>query len=185
VKQRGWWDGRKDEDGLGFTLEECIENGKPTWVDLGRGGQSGLRMVRENRELIERLSNRIGYHFHQQRATYPRRVERGGFDLELTWTNQGVAPIYIPCAAAVALIDESGQRVATAWPEECHPSRWMPDQAAVEKAREAFSKAHPGEYRLALALTRKKDDTVPSIRLGTELPMADGWYVLGRINVEL
>jgi len=140
-------------------------------------------MVLENREVIDRLSNRIGYHFHLQRATYPRYAGPGGFDLELTWTNQGVAPIYIPCAAAVALIDESGQRVATAWPGECHPSRWMPDQAAVEKAREAFSKAHPGEYRLALALTRKKDDTVPSIRLGTELPMADGWYVLGRIAV--
>jgi len=63
VKQRAWWDGQKDKDSLGFTLEECVENGKPTWVDLSRGGQSGLRMIRENRELIERLSNRIGDHY--------------------------------------------------------------------------------------------------------------------------
>jgi hypothetical protein len=183
VKQRGWWEGRKDKDGMGFTLEECVENGKPTWVDLGRGGQSGLRMVRENRELIERLSNRIGYHFHMQRATVPRRTDRSGFDLELTWINQGVAPIYIPCAVAVALLDDSGQRVATAWPAECHPSRWMPSRAAVERARVKFPDTAPGAYRLALAFTRKKDDAVPYIRLGTDLPMVDGWYVLGRIEV--
>ena len=183
VKQRGWWEGKKDKDGMGFTLEECVENGKPTWVDLGRGGQSGLRMVRENRELIERLSNRIGYHFHLQRATFPRRAERSGFELELTWTNQGVAPIYIPCAVAVALLDENGRRIATAWAAECRPSKWMPGQPVVEKARVAFSEAPPGEYRLALALTRRKDDTVPYIRLGTELPMVDGWSVLGRLEV--
>jgi len=152
-------------------------------VDLGRGGQSGLRMVRENRELIERLSTRIGYHFHLQRATFPRRAEQGDFDLELTWTNQGAAPIYIPCAVAVAFFDESCQRVATTWPTECRPHQWMPGQPAAEKARVAFSKARPGEYCLALALTRKKDDAVPYIRLGTDLPMADGWYVLGRIEV--
>jgi len=103
--------------------------------------------------------------------------------LELTWTNQGVAPIYIACAVAVVLLDEGRQPVATAWPAECRPHHWMPGQPAVEKARVALSEAPPGEYRLALALTRKKNDAVPDIRLGTDLPTADGWYVLGRIKV--
>jgi hypothetical protein len=128
------------------------------------------------------VSNRIGYHFHLQRVAYPRRVERGDFDLELSWTNQGVTPIYIPCAVAVALLDEGGKRVATTWPAECRPHHSMPGQPAVENARVALSKAPLGEYRLALALARKKNDAVPCIRLGTDLPMADGWYVLGRIE---
>jgi len=183
VKQRGWWDGRKDNGGMGFPLEECVENGKPTWVDLGRGGQSGLRMVRENRALIERLSNRIGYHFHLQRAAYPRRAARGGFDVELAWTNRGVAPIYIQCAVAVALLDETGQRVATVWPEQCHPGKWMPGRPAAERARVMFQESLPGKHRLALALTRQKGDAVPFIRLGTELPAIDGWYVLGQIEM--
>jgi alpha-glucosidase len=183
VKRRGWWDGQKDKSGCGFRLEECIENGKPTWVDLGRGGQSGLRMLQENRELIERLTNRIGYHFHLQRATYPRQAARDGFDLELTWINQGVAPIYIPCAVAVALLDESGKRISTAWPQECDPHKWMPGQPAVEKARVRYPDIPPGEYRLALELTRKTDDAVPHIRLGTDLPTVDGWYILDKIKV--
>jgi alpha-glucosidase len=184
VKRRGWWDGQKDKSGCGFRLEECIENGKPTWVDLGRGGQSGLRMLQENRVLIERLTNRIGYHFHLQRATYPARVSRDGFDLELTWINQGVAPIYIPCAVAVALLDESGKPVTTAWPQDCDPRQWMPGQSVVEKARVKCLGIAAGEYRLALALTRKTGDAVPYIRLGTDLPTAEGWYILGKIAVQ-
>jgi hypothetical protein len=183
VKARGWWEGRKDKTGMGFTLEECVENGKPTWVDLGRGGQSGLRMVRENRALIERLSNRIGYHFHLQSATFGRHASHGALDLELTWVNQGVAPIYIPCAVAVALLDEDGQRVATAWPDACRPARWMPNQPVVERAHVTFPKAPPGEYGLALALTRESGDAVPHVRLGTRLPMTHGWYVLGRVVI--
>ena len=183
VKRRGWWDGQKDRSGCGFRLEECIENGKPTWVDLGRGGQSGLRMVRENRELIERLTNRIGYHFHLQRAAHPRRTAPGGFNLELTWMNQGVAPIYIPCAVAVALLDDSGKTVATFWPQECRPRQWLPGQAAVENAHVAFPAAPAGEYRLALALTRGPGDAVPYISLGTDLRMVDGWYALGAIEI--
>lgn len=184
VKRRGWWDGTKDKGGCGFTLEECIENGKPTWVDLGRGGESGLRMVRENRQLIERLTNRIGYHFHLQRASYFRRAKRGGLDLELTWINQGVAPIYIPCAVAVALLDESGKCVVTAWPQECRPYKWMPDQPAVEKLRIEYSGVPTGKYRLALALTRRSGDSVPYIQLGTNLPAVEGWYVLGEVEAE-
>ncbi len=183
VKRRGWWDGKKDENGMGFTLEECIENGKPTWVDLGRGGESGLRMLRENRQLIERLTNRIGYHFHLQRVSYPRRTERGGLDLELAWTNQGVAPIYIPCAVAVALLDSRGKRMTTVWPQECRPHKWMPGEPVVEKARLEFRGVPAGEYRLALTLTRKSNDDIPYVRLGTDLPTVDGWYVLGKTEV--
>lgn len=183
VKRRGWWDGIKDKNGCGFTLEECVENGKPTWVDLGRGGESGLRMVRENRQLIERLTNRIGYHFHLHRISYSRKAEKGSFDLELTWVNQGVAPIYIPCAVAVSLIDESGKRAGTVWPRECCPHRWMPDRPVVEKLHIEWADVPAGEYRLALALTRESGDSAPYIRLGTDLPASEGWYVLDTVVV--
>jgi len=183
VKTRGWWDGKKDKNGCGFTLKECIENGKPTWVDLGRGGESGLRMVRENRPLIERLTNRIGYHFHLRRVSYPRRAERGSLDLELTWINQGVAPIYIPCTVGIALLDDSGKRAATVWPRGCRPDRWMPGEPAVERVRVTFPDAPAGEYRLALALTREDDDALVHVRLGTDLPDVEGWSILGKVEV--
>lgn len=200
MKKYGWWDGIKDKNGMGFTLAECVENGKPTWVDLSRGGASAVRMVRENRELVERLTNRIGYHFELARAAFPKRVDVNGgenagvnggkkFEVELTWKNQGVAPIYIPCAVAVALLGADGKPVATAWPDGCNPKQWAPGTATAEKAEVGFAKAggeqvKAGTYKLGLALTRGKGDAAPYVRLGSELPEAGGWYVLGEVEVQ-
>ena len=183
VKERGWWEGRKDKDGLGFTLETCVENGKPTWVDFGRGGKSGLQFLQENRALVERLSNRIGYHFHLQRAEFPSVVVPGGLALALTWTNAGVAPIYVPCAVAVGLFDAAGRRVATDWPVAFQPRQWAPGAATRQRAEVAFGAVPSGSYRLALALTRSAGDPAPFIRIGTALPVFDGWYELGAVSV--
>jgi hypothetical protein len=182
IRDRGWWEGRKDAEGMGFRLAECVENGHPTWVDLGRGGRSGERMIHENAALIDTLSNRIGYHFHLSRVAYPRQVS-GSFQVELAVTNAGVAPIYVPCALAFALIDESGKRVATLRPGGVSPAQWKPDAATPVSVRLEFPSAPPGRYRLALALTRASIDPTPHIRWGTELPEVDGWMVLGNITV--
>ena len=181
MKKLGWWDGVKDKQGRGFRLEDCIENGHPTWVDLG-GGKSSLRLLNENRALVERLSNRIGYHFHLTRAAWPGKIS-GSFNLELAVQNQGVAPICIPCSVAVALIDDSGKRIATVWPNTLQPKQWQPDQATKQTAALNFKNVPAGHYRLALALTSKADDAKPLIKFGTELPVVDGWYVLGAIEV--
>ncbi|MEI8288703.1 MAG: DUF4832 domain-containing protein [Verrucomicrobiota bacterium] len=181
MKQLGWWDGIKDKRGYGFRLEECVENGHPTWVDLG-GGKSSLRLLNENRALVERLSNRIGYHFHLARAAWPGRIS-GPFDLELTVQNQGVAPIYIPSSVALALIDDSGKRIATVWPKAIQPKQWQPNRATKQAATVDFKNITAGRYRLALTITSEADDAKPFIKFGTELPVVDGWYILGAIEV--
>lgn len=184
TKERGWWEGKKDKDGLGFTLAECIENGHPTWVDLARGGKSGLQMLQENRDLIERLSNRIGYHFHLARASFPTRTNNRAIDLELSMTNSGVAPIYIPCAVAVSLRDSAGQRAKVVWPAAFRPAEWAPDQVTTQSARLSFDDASAGDYVLELALVKTPGETSPWVRLGTELPQTDGWYTLGKVKLE-
>ena len=181
LKTLGWWEGKKDANGMGFRLDECVENGKPTWVDLG-GGKESLRLINENRELVDHLTNRIGYHFHLQRAAFPS-VINGPFDIELTWLNRGVAPIYIPSTVAIALIDDAGQRAATVWPDGVQPRLWMPDKPAKETSRVMFTNVKPGKYRLALAITSKPDEAKPFIHLGTELPTVAGWYVLGSVTI--
>jgi len=181
LKKLGWWDGYQDKNGQGFRLEDCIENGHPTWVDIG-GGKSSLRLLNENRDLVDRLTNRMGYHFHLQRAAFPSG-STGAFDLELTVQNQGVAPVYIPCTVAVALIDGKGSRIATAWPDTVHPRKWLPDKATTETAKVKFKGVPTGTYRLALAITADDKQAKPFIKLGTDLPLVDGWLVLGNIDI--
>ncbi len=74
-------------------------------------------------------------------------------------------------------------RFATVWPDAFHPKQWMPDKTKTETARVTFPKVRAGEYRLALAITPNVNDPKPVIRLGTEMPMVDGWCVFGKIIV--
>ena len=58
-----------------------------------------------------------------------------------------------------------------------------PDAVTVERLHVAWPPVAPGPYRLAVALTRAREDVTPLIRIGTDLPLADGWMVLGTLQV--
>lgn len=183
LKQLGWWDGKKDRNGLGFRLADCVENGRPSWVDISRE-QSSLRLLNENRDLVNRLTNRMGYHFHLRRAAFPASVT-GAFNVDIQMQNLGVAPIYITCATALALIDAQNKRVAVTWPDALKPQAWQQDRVTAQTATVNMGKIPAGTYRLGFAITPKAGNASPFVKLGTNLPMVDGWYVLGTLKVSV
>ena len=54
LKEQGWWFGRDKENrkGYGHKLEDCVEIGKPSYIDLSRGGRSGLELLNAESELL-------------------------------------------------------------------------------------------------------------------------------------
>lgn len=184
MKEQGWWDGRKDKNGSGYKLTDCVETGKPSYVGLSHGGKEALKFLEAERPLIDRLANRMGYHFVLQEAAVPAQLARGtAATVKLTWANEGVAPIYVPCAVALALLDAQDQAMDVCWPEQCKPATWMPGKPSVEEARAAFAKAAPGEYKLAAGLVQRTGDEKPAIKLGIEGRTAGGWYPLSNVRV--
>ena len=183
LKQLGWWDGIKDIGGNGFRLEACIENGHPTWVDLG-GGKPSLRLLQENRALLERLTNRIGYHFVLKEAKYPKTLKSGDANpLSLTWENQGVATIFIPAKVSFALISPDGKIAHVCDATASIPAEWKPSAPVTVAEKVTFKGAASGEYKLAVGVRQPKDDVKPSIKLGIDLPTVDGWYELGPVQI--
>ena len=183
MKQKGWWDGRVDINGDGHPLSGCVEKGHPSWIGLGYSTDAD-QLVTAERPLVERLANRMGYHFVLTRAEFPRTVKSGQTaTVHLNWSNDGVAPVYIPCAVALALLDDKNQPVETAWPSACHPSAWAPGQSAQEDAQATFTQAKPGAYRLAVGLVDAPGSPKPIIRLGIAGRTDSGWYPLGAVEI--
>ena len=184
MKDKGWWDGRT-VDGGGHRLVDCVETGKPSYIGLSQGGAESLAFLAAERPLIDRLANRMGYHIALTRAVLPARLARGvASAMELTWRNDGVAPIYIPCALAVALLDAGGAPVEVAWPELSHPQSWRADGDSSEALSVVFTAAPPGSYRLAVALVGKRGDARPIVALATAGRTATGWYPLAPVEVD-
>jgi len=65
--------------------------------------------LRENRELINRINERLGYRIKLKEATWPKRVRLGqNFTMTTSWSNSGVAPLYMGGYMAITLKDEEG-----------------------------------------------------------------------------
>jgi hypothetical protein len=183
MKEKGWWDGAT-VDGAGHRLVDCVETGKPSYIGLSQGGKESLAFLAAERPLIERLANRMGYHVALKRAVLPTRVVRGRESrMEFTWSNDGVAPIYIPAAVAVALLDDAGQIVDIAWPQQSHPGDWHPDRESVEQLTAVFAKAPAGTCRIAIGVVAKAGDRTPIMALANAGRNPGGWYPLASCTV--
>jgi len=189
LKERGWWEGysKDGRKGYGYRLIDCVERGKPSYIGMdGRSGvESAEKFLKAERPLIEHLANRMGYHFVLTKAVIPSTLRLGVTNvLELEWQNKGVAPIYLPCKVAVALLDEKKNVHEVCWLDELKPSRWMPDETVVEKAKILLNKVKPGSYQLAIGLFKNSSDKNPAYKLGIEGGTDTGWCLLAQVNIE-
>lgn len=183
LKDLGWWDGRKDRNGYGHRLEECVERGRPTYCDLSRGGKSGLQLLHDEPELVTRLANRLGYHLVLVEARFPRTLgRRQPGRLQLTWENRGVARLFVPAQVSFALLDAGGAVVEMVDATASCPSEWKSDVPVTVAETLPFRGAPAGAYRLAVGIRRPDDGRAPSIRLGNALERAGGWQVLGPVQ---
>ncbi len=185
MEKLGWWYGKKDDQNRGFTLESCVEKGKPTYCDLSRGGESGLNLLKKEPELIQRLTNRLGYHFILTKAVFPATLsKKKENNISVTWINKGAAPIYIPAKVSYALISSDGQIVQTCDATSSVPSNWKSDEPYSSDDQLNFKGLKSGEYTLAVGILQPNDGIKPTIKLGVELKNTGGWYELGRVTVK-
>ena len=99
MKELGWWDGVQDKWKRGFRPADCIETGKATWCDLSRGGKGGMQLLKDDPELVRRLTNRLGYHFVITKASWPETVSATAnkpLEISVQWENRGVASLFFP-----------------------------------------------------------------------------------------
>jgi len=185
MKTLGWWDGKKDSQGRGYKLEACIETGKPTYCDLSRGGQSGLALLKEETQLINRLTNRLGYHFVLNEARYPKKISIDQpAKITLSWLNSGVANLFIQAKVSFALISIDGKIVEVSDAVASKPELWLPDIPVDAVDQLLFKHVAPGNYTLAIGIRQPKDGIKPSIKLGNELKSSNGWYELGIVSIK-
>lgn len=185
LKKTGGWDG-KVQDGWGYPLTDCVEKGHPSYISMSQWGNESQIFLEAERPLIERLANRMGYHYILKEAKFPATWQRGNpATVNFQWQNQGVAPVYVPCVVALALLDESGGLVDVCYPADCHPHRWL-EGITEEKAIVQFDRIKSGSnmFPLAIGLVKQVGDREPAFRLGIDIKQVNGWYVLGEVAID-
>ncbi|MBU7439621.1 DUF4832 domain-containing protein [Paraburkholderia fungorum] len=174
LDKKGWWnDGR--------LISDSIEVGAPTYIQFPSGPSE---ILAKYNKLIERVTNRIGFHFFLKEASYRDSVsESMPFSMKLIWQNDGVSKIFAPCTTAVALIKNSGEIVRVSAVSGSAPGNWAPGQLITEAGAADFSGVQPGKYRIAIGLLSGEKEKIPSYRIAIVLPKLGNWYVLGNVEV--
>ena len=170
TKANGWW---RPE-----VLIHSIRTGRPTYI------QWYDDLYEENQDLCRTIGNLVGYHFVVAEATYPARVKAGGtMSISFSWRNDGVAPCYEPAVAAVVLLDPADRVVARQTLDGVDLRTWKPEETTKFTRPVPFPVVPAGDYRLAVGVLGKEADSAPTFRIGNQGRTAEGWYVLGGVQV--
>ncbi|MCX7048227.1 MAG: DUF4832 domain-containing protein [Candidatus Sumerlaeota bacterium] len=188
-KQRGAW-------GDGSLLLKAVEDYHASYMSIHWWPREELN---ENRALIERINQRMGYRLQLREISWPKQiVPSQPFMVETQWANAGVAPCYPGGFWALTLKDAKGGIVSLNVDESFDMRNLKvaaPGQAPVEKIQSRFVVAmrhKDGASVFAPPQPQGAFDVFVSIgqRDGTPtiaLPLGDGdgqrRYKLGTINI--
>jgi len=98
-KKRGAW-------GDGSLLLKAVEDYHASFMSIHWWPRV---LLQENRALIDRINQRLGYRLLPTQVSWPQAVTIGKrFQVHWTWSNKGVAPCYSDAFPALTLKDDQG-----------------------------------------------------------------------------
>lgn len=131
----------------------------------------------------ERLVRRMGYQFALKTLRHPPRVRRGdALPLDLTGTNEGVAPFYYPWPVEAALLGADGRVVTKARLPRADVRAWQPGPFTLRDALRVPGAVPPGTYRFALGIVDPWTGR-PAVRFANKLEEREKWAVLSRVKI--
>jgi len=123
----------------------------------------------------------MGYRFVLRKFTCPSTVERGGrLTFTSWWENKGVAPCYRPFRLAFRLHNRTNERLVVTGADL---RSWLPGDNLYDNAVTVPADTPEGSYELQIGILDERFDE-PDVRLAIEGRRSDGWYSLGKIDVQ-
>ena len=169
MKSKGLWSEEK--------LIDYIETWHPSYTEFFP------EMYNDNPSFCKYIANKIGYYFKFKQANYTNTIKTTeNNDITLTFTNEGVAPLYEPCTFYIGLLDQKYNLVKK-YKTDINPQKWMPNEESKEEISLQLDGVDDGDYIIALGLFYNENDEKPTYLLGNTGKTDDNWYVFGNINI--
>ena len=130
---------------------------------------------------VDRWLKRMGYRLVLRRFTYPETIGvNGEFAYTCWWENLGVAPCYKPFRFALRLKCAAVEEIFVT---NARLIDWVPGDSLCDGVFRLNGTLPPGEYSVEAAILAEHED-VPVVKLAIEGRQPDGWYALGKVNIQ-
>jgi len=129
----------------------------------------------------DQLVRQMGYQFRLTEISRSQSVISGAqCRVIMQGINEGVAPFYYPWPIKLAWLDSQGTVLSSVQLKD-DVRKWLPGKFELKTTLPAPAK--PGTYQLGFGIEdpwKKK----PAIRLANDLPVKEGWTVLGKVQIK-
>lgn len=174
----------------GFNIEhymKCIATDRFSYLDLGEWGDSTVDFVRDQIDVIEYLTNKMGYHFVLENVSMPKKVNSDdNFSIKFDWINKGITYLYKDAVIDVAILDGNDKVVKTFRSNAVPTRNWAPGTPIDDVVNLNLSDVKNGTYKVAIGLglndAVNPDDGKPDFRIGNYGRTDDNWYVFANVT---
>ena len=168
-----WW--MSEWKRQGWSVDEIIE--KTLEWHISSFNPKSIPIPNEWKEKIEYWLSKMGYHYVIDSVSHHDKVRAGErFELSLEIDNVGVAPSYHMIPLYVRLRGEKERTFKT----DVDIRKWMPGKNA-ENITVFAAEIPVGEYSVEVSVF---DKTVGNVFFATDAPYSNGWYTVGKVNIE-
>lgn len=140
------------------------------------------RVPQEYRDIVDKALLSIGYRYRVSRLSLPDSVKAGQtLNLDATWRNDGVAPVYLPYHVVWQITNVAGAPVVQYITQD-DIRQWLPGEHPTQVNFPLPATLAAGKYQLEATITDSKG--TPRISLANQGRTPQGWYPLASFNVE-
>ncbi|WP_156946260.1 discoidin domain-containing protein [Clostridium akagii] len=165
-------------------FEETLVQGKPSYMGLSQWDEN--KFYSQQKTLVDRWLNRIGYWFKLTKVTYPRNLGNGSSSsISFTVKNDGTAPFYPNRSnkgyVKLALLDSSNNILCTTSLNRVNPYNWKPNQYNNESADFSFP-YYAKASKIAFGVFSSNSLANPDVKLGNGAGLSNNWYILSNMS---
>jgi hypothetical protein len=163
----------------GWDVDHIIDQSLKWHISSFNGKSSAV--PEEWRPAVDRWLEKMGYRLVLRKFTYPAVVRpHGKLAFTTWWENKGVAPPYRNFPLALRL---KGQNRAAVLETAADIREWLPGDNLYDDAVFVPADLPAGDYELAIALIDSHSRGA-KVKLAIEGIQPDGWYPLGKLQVQ-
>ncbi|MBQ7574343.1 MAG: DUF4832 domain-containing protein [Clostridia bacterium] len=155
----------------------------PSYMDLGQYNEDSELFYKDNKKLVTKMTNTMGYHFVIRKFALNREFAVGdNVRINCEIENKGVTKLFEPAFTALVLLDDNNNEVSRMWLDSIDANGFGANEVSACRDSVVFGDVPDGTYKLAFGMFLDKEDKYPAYKFGNFSINDSNYYQIATVN---
>lgn len=157
----------------------------PSYMDLGQYNDDSELFYKDNKKLVRKITNIMGYHFVIKNFKLNTTFSAGNkFDFAVDIENKGITRLFEPGYAAISILDGNNNLFDRVWLDNIHLSDADAGEITSFSESVSFNDIPDGTYKLVFGMFCDKEDAYPAYKFGNYGSDGMNYYQIAALKKE-